>query len=129
MWSTIATLSGELVVVGGRQSFLQVDSIYQLIDGEWVKIGSMSSGREGCLLVTTSPDKMMIVSGVGEGNSVLLRSVIYRIWYISLCGFWLHVLSELPYGLSIHGKILLGSLHRISIFTHKLQIRIQDTLN
>ena len=72
MWSTIATLmiSGKLVVVGGRRSFLQVDSIYQFIDGEWVKIGSMSSGREACLLVTTSPDKMVIVSGIGGGNSV-----------------------------------------------------------
>ena len=70
MWSTIATLSGELVVVGGRQSFLQVNSIYHLIEGEWVKIGSMSSGREACFLVTTSPDRMVIVSGIGGGNSV-----------------------------------------------------------
>ena len=70
IWSTIATLGGQLVIVGGQKSFLQVDSIYQLIDGEWVKIGSMSSGREGCLLVTTSPDKMVIVSGLGGGDTV-----------------------------------------------------------
>ena len=30
-----------------------------------MKIGSMSSGRSNCLVVTPSPDKMMIVGGYG----------------------------------------------------------------
>ena len=65
--STAATLCGQLVTVGGRQGGSQVNSIHQLMDGQWVKIGSMSSGREKCLVVTPSPDKMMIV---GAGDSV-----------------------------------------------------------
>ena len=41
-----------------------------LMDGQWVKIGSMSSGRWKCLVVTPSPDKMMIVGGWGALDSV-----------------------------------------------------------
>ena len=62
--STVATLRGQLVIVGGQQRGIsQVSSIHQLIDGQWVKIGSMSSCRERCLVVNPSPDKMMIVGG------------------------------------------------------------------
>ena len=41
-------------------------SIHQLVDG-WVEIGSLSTFRRGCLIVSPSPDKMMIVSGRGKG--------------------------------------------------------------
>ena len=69
-YSTAATLDGQLVTVGGERGYPQVNSIHQLIDGQWVEIGSMSSGREKCLVVTPSPDKMMIVGGVGAVGSV-----------------------------------------------------------
>ena len=70
--STAATLNGQLVIVGGDQEnqdgkFQTQDSIHQLLDGQWVKIGSMSSGRERCLVVSPSPDKMMIVGGYEAG--------------------------------------------------------------
>ena len=70
-WSTAATLCGQLVTVGGLQGGSQVNSIHQLLDGQWVKIGSMSSGRSYCLVVTPSPDKMMIVGGYGAGYQSL----------------------------------------------------------
>ena len=60
-YSTAATLCGQLVIAGGDRD---VNSIYQLIDGQWVKIGSMSGGKR-CLIVSPSPDKMMIVGGYG----------------------------------------------------------------
>ena len=66
-YSTAATLCGELVIIGGRRGRLSVNSIHQLIDGQWVEIGSMSSGRWRCLVVSPSPDKMMIVGGLREG--------------------------------------------------------------
>ena len=66
-YSTAATLCGQLVIIGGRQGRLSVNSIHQLVDGQWVKIGSMSSGRWRCLVVSPSPDKMMIVGGMREG--------------------------------------------------------------
>ena len=91
--STTATLCGHLVIVGGQERLRngtgiitlrsreerkpQVNSIHQLISGQWVKIGSMSIGRKKCLVVTPLPDKMMIVGGVGtpERTTCTLDSV------------------------------------------------------
>ena len=62
-YSTAATLSGQLVIIGGMQYGSTVKTIHQLLDGQWVEIGSMSCGRSECLVVSPSPDKMMIVGG------------------------------------------------------------------
>ena len=60
-WSTAATLCGQLVLIGGYQGGSPVNSIHQLVGGEWVKIGSMAGGRYYCLVVSPSPDKIIIV--------------------------------------------------------------------
>ena len=65
--STAATLYGQLVIIGGIQGRLTVNSIHQLVDGQWVVIGSMSSNRWKCLVVSPSPDRMMIVGGYRAG--------------------------------------------------------------
>ena len=62
--STDATLCGQLVLIGGRQGRSPVNSIHQLVGGEWVKIGSMASRRYYCLVVSPSPDKIIIVGGL-----------------------------------------------------------------
>ena len=62
-WSTAATLCGQLVLIGGRLGGSPVNSIHQLVGGKWVKIGSMASGRYYCLIVSPSPDKIIIVGG------------------------------------------------------------------
>ena len=67
--STAATLCGQLVIIGGKRDGSPVNSIHQLVDGQWVKIGSMSSDRWKCLVASPSPDKMMIVGG-GDVDSV-----------------------------------------------------------
>ena len=61
--STAATLCGQLVIIGGRRDGSSVNSIHQLVDGQWVNIGSMSSGRSECLVASPSPDKMVVVGG------------------------------------------------------------------
>ena len=66
--STAATLSGQLVIIGGTQGWSPVKTIHQLLDGQWVEIGSMSCSREYCLVVSQSPDKMMIVGGIFEDS-------------------------------------------------------------
>ena len=67
--STAATLCGQLVIIGGYgRGCSPVNSIHQLLDGQWVEIGSMSRNRRWCLVVSPSPDKMMIVGGVGEDS-------------------------------------------------------------
>ena len=60
--STAATLYGQLVIIGGRQYGSTVNFIHQLVDGQWVVIGSMSSDRGMCLVVSPSQDRMMIYS-------------------------------------------------------------------
>ena len=69
-FSTAATLCGQLVIVGGKRDQARGNSIHQLVDGEWVEIGSMSSDRHMCLVVSPSPDKLMIVSGTADRKSV-----------------------------------------------------------
>ena len=66
--STAATLHGQLVAIGGTQS----KCLYQLVNGQWLEIGSMSSGKKLCLVVSPSSDKMMIVGGWRGG---LLRGL------------------------------------------------------
>ena len=69
--STAATLYEQLVIIGGRQGFGSiVNAIHQLVDGQWAKIGSMSSSRYDCLVVSPSPDRMMIVGGYGAVDNV-----------------------------------------------------------
>ena len=68
--STAATLYGQLVIIGGIQGGSSVNSIHQLVDGRWVVIGSMSSYRMMCLVVSPSPDRIMIVGGLGTEDSV-----------------------------------------------------------
>ena len=68
--STAATLCGQLVLIGGWQVGSSVNSIHQLVEGQWVKIGSMTSVRHWCLAVSLSPDRILMVGGDGGDDSV-----------------------------------------------------------
>ena len=70
VYSTAATLCGQLVLIGGMQGGSPVNSIHQLVEGQWVEIGSMASGRQLCLAVSLPPDRILIVGGEGAGDSV-----------------------------------------------------------
>ena len=74
--STAATLYGQLVIIGGMQDGSSVNSIHQLVDGKWVKIGSMSSNRRECIVVSPSPDRMMIVGGVKTSGPLLFQDSV-----------------------------------------------------
>ena len=67
-WSTAATLCGQLVLIGGEQRGLPVNSIHQLVEGQWVEIGSTTRGRGLCLTVSPSPDRILIVGGWAEDS-------------------------------------------------------------
>ena len=72
-YSTAATLCGQLVLIGGEQGRSTVNPIHQLVEGQWVEIGSMTSGRWQCLAVSLSPDRILIMGGltrVGADDSV-----------------------------------------------------------
>ena len=66
--STAATLCGQLVLIGGWQGRSPVNSIHQLVEGQWVEIGSMTRGRRWCLAVSPSPDRILVVGGLGEDS-------------------------------------------------------------
>ena len=68
--STAATLCGQLVLIGGWQGRSRVNSIHQLVEGQWVEIGSITRDRKWCLTVSPSPDRILIVGGVGAKDSV-----------------------------------------------------------
>ena len=61
--ATTATLYGQLVTIGGMQGNLAVTTIHQLVDRQWVEIGSMLVARKGCLVATPAPYKIMIFGG------------------------------------------------------------------
>ena len=77
--STAATLSQHLLIIGGDITKEQVkfskllgcfdpdvNSIHQLVNGEWVMIGCMSDTRSECFVVSLSRDELLIVGGVEE---------------------------------------------------------------
>ena len=68
--STAATLCGQLVIIDGVRGGSTVNSIHQLVEGQWVEIGYMTSRRRWCLSVSPSPDKLMIVGGYGALDDV-----------------------------------------------------------
>ena len=62
--STAATLCGKLVLIGGRRGYgPPINSIHQLVDGQWVEISSMATDKYRCLVVSQSFDKIIIVGG------------------------------------------------------------------
>lgn len=74
--STAASLGKELVIVGGiRRLFSLVSSIYKLINGEWVEIGSMHSARYKCLVFTPIPESIIVVGGRGYKGFLALNTV------------------------------------------------------
>lgn len=77
-----ATLSGELVILGGWQAGSPVNSIHQLMAGQWVKIGSTFFARWRSLVANSSPDEIIIVSGRGAHDSVekCVGSYIYMLF-------------------------------------------------
>ena len=76
--STAATLSQHLVIIGGDITKIKakklhgvdpdVNSIHQLLNNQWVMIGSMSVTRSECFVVSSSPDELLIVGGVEENG-------------------------------------------------------------
>ena len=61
--STAATLCGQLLLIGGRRrDGSPVNSIHQLVYGQW-KIGFIAPDRSMYLVVSPSPDKIIVVGG------------------------------------------------------------------
>lgn len=66
--STAATVQGQLVVVGGSAGFYSVNSIRQLVYGEWMEVGWMSTARWECLVACPTTEKLLVVGGWRGGD-------------------------------------------------------------
>ena len=60
--STVATLSGKLLIFGGKEATTPVKTIYQLVEKMWVEIGSMVNRGSTCLVVS-SEENVLVVTG------------------------------------------------------------------
>ena len=76
--STIATYGNQLVIIGGKQDWIPYNFIYRLKDGYWVKCGSLSCDRYWCLVVSPSPDVVIVVGGSGSDFTELDSVEIVR---------------------------------------------------
>ena len=70
-YSTAATLCGHQVLIGGWRGGSPVNSIHQLVGGQWVEIGSMTGEKYYCLVASPSPDKIIIVGGYNKYLEIL----------------------------------------------------------
>ena len=63
--STIATLSGVPVVVGGRGRGTGIynSTVYALLDGQWVECGHLNEARSDCLVASLNTSHMLVVVG------------------------------------------------------------------
>lgn len=78
--STIATLGGKLVLIGGhRIGSSSINSILQSVDSGWVEIGSMNTGRRLCSAAHISEKQILIVGGYGGLDCVDECSIVYDV--------------------------------------------------
>ena len=75
--TAIATLRGQIVLVGGLQDGAPVSTIHQLVGEQWVEIGSTLISRQECLVVSPSPEKLVIVGGIATWTCVELCNAEY----------------------------------------------------
>lgn len=68
--STVTTLNNKLILVGGGSKDSPKATIAELIDGKWVKIGSLSKSRCLCLAVSPSPDKVVVIGDFSQSASL-----------------------------------------------------------
>ena len=69
LYATPVSMCGEFFIVGGRgrnDSGIRSSAIYQLWNNQFMEIGHMSEAKWACLVVTPSPDKMVVVGGLGS---------------------------------------------------------------
>ena len=67
--STLSTIGSQVVVVGGRRGGTHTTDVLTLNNGEWNRIGSMSTGRYYPIVVIVSEDKMAVVGGYSLTSS------------------------------------------------------------
>jgi len=68
-WSTLSTMCGAVVAVGGRRGGTDTSDIHQVHSGEWVRIGCMDTARSLPLVAVLPGDSMLVVGGFLPSSS------------------------------------------------------------
>ena len=68
-WSTLSTIGSQVVVVGGVRGYTPTKDVHTLINGEWNRIGSMSTGKAHPIVVVVNEDKMAVVGDLLTSSS------------------------------------------------------------
>ena len=68
-WSTLSTIGSQVVVVGGMRGVTPITDVHTLINCEWTRIGSMSTGRTFPIVVVVNGDKMAVVGHLSLSSS------------------------------------------------------------
>ena len=74
--STLSTIGSQVVVVGGMRGVTTTKDVHTLINGEWNRIGSMSTGRALPIVVVVNEDKMAVV---GDSLTFSFPSSFYSV--------------------------------------------------
>ena len=67
--TTAASLCGQLLIIGGSKWSSSTKCIHQLLDKNWVDIGTMQEARHMCLVESPSPDQIIIFGGFQRRGS------------------------------------------------------------
>ena len=73
--STLSTIGSQVVVVGGVRGVTPTTDVHTLNNGEWNRIGSMSTGRSLPIVVVVNEDKMAVVGDYSLTSSPSSYSV------------------------------------------------------
>ena len=73
--STLSTIGSQVVVVGGVRGDTRTTDVHTLNNGEWNRIGSMSTGRADPIVVVVNEDKMAVVGDYSLTSSSSSSSV------------------------------------------------------
>ena len=83
-WSSLASLSGAVVAVGGRRGLTTTGDVYQLYNSEWVRIGCMDTAREWPIVLAL-PGEMLVVGGYSPSSPSSPYSTLTAVELAVLC--------------------------------------------
>ena len=73
--STMTSVCGEVMAVGGVRGVTTTGDVYQLCQREWVRIGCMDTAREWPIVSVIGGHSMLVVGGGSPSSSSLLTAV------------------------------------------------------
>ena len=86
-WSTLTTVCGEVMAVGGRRGYTATGDVYQLRQREWVRIGCMDTARRYPIVAVlrVPGHSMLVVGGYSPSSPSSSPSLLTAVELAVLC--------------------------------------------